>query len=118
MRVYLLDVNRPDLEYLSAVLLRTAQVDIVGTSFNPVEAMEEIGRLKPDVLFMELQFPELHGLAIAEQVKRSFPLIHVVIVTRNRHYALWAFDQQMTDYVLKPFDEERLRQVVRRLETI
>jgi len=100
------------------MLQRAAQVEIIGTSSNPIEAMEEIGYLKPDVLFMELHLPELHGIAFAEQITRSLPHLHVVIVTEDRHYALWAFDHQMTDYVLKPFNEERLRRVVRRIRAM
>lgn len=118
IKVYLLDANKGDLNRLSKILGESGdEVQVVGMSADPYEAMVAISLIQPEALFLDLHLPDLYGIIVAEQVRERFPHIQIVIVTENKNYALWAFDQQIVDYVLKPLDKERLKSALTRLRS-
>jgi two-component system LytT family response regulator len=97
------------------MLQHTGKVHVLGMSTHPQDAVDQMILLQPDVLFLDLQLPGLQGVIVAEQVKQRLPQIKIVVVTENKQYALWAFDQAVVDYVLKPLEEVRLNQSLARL---
>ncbi|WP_150266914.1 LytR/AlgR family response regulator transcription factor [Paenibacillus tepidiphilus] len=115
IKAFLLDVNQKDLYKLSSMLQQSGRVHVIGMSTHPGDAVETLLRLQPDVLFLELQLPDLQGVLVAEQVKRKLPQIQIIVVTGSKQHALWAFDQAVADYVLKPLEELRLGQSLDRL---
>lgn len=116
MRAYLLDASREDLDRLSVKLEESGKFTVVGRSVHPLEAMERIKELRPDVLFLDLPLPCLHGMIVVDRVNKEHPDIRIVIVTDTTQYALSAFDQQVADYVLKPAELERLNKTAARLK--
>lgn len=82
----------------------------VGDGCAAVDACE---RLRPDVAFLDVQMPGLSGLDVARRIADA---CHVVFVTAFDDYAIDAFEQGALDYVLKPFDTERVATTVRRLQ--
>lgn len=115
IKAFLLDVNQKDLYRLSYMLERTGKVDVIGMSPCPQEAVDKIILCQPDVLFMDLQGPGQQGMMLAEFVKKKVPRIQIVVVTDSKQHGLWAFDQAVADYVLKPLEEVRLSQSLERL---
>ena len=90
-------------EYLGDV----ADVEIVGEAANGTEAVELISSTAPDVVFLDLQMPELGGIEVARSLRGgSTPLSIFVTAFENR--ALDAFDAGAVDYLLKPIRKERL----------
>jgi two-component system LytT family response regulator len=88
-------------------------VEIVGECVNGVEAIDQIGRLKPDLLFLDVQMPEVSGF----DVLRALPVDHwplVIFVTAYNQHALEAFEVHALDYLLKPFKLVRFRQALHR----
>lgn len=112
---YLLDVNQNDLFKLSSMLQHTGKVNVIGMSAYPDNVVDQIVLLQPDVLFLDLQLPGHQGVVVAELVKKRLPDIQIVVVTETKQHALWAFDQDIVDYVLKPLEEVRLGQSLERL---
>jgi len=89
-------------------------VRVVGEASNGLLALEQIEALSPDVIFLDVQMPELDGLGVVAALDpETAPLI--VFVTAFDHYALSAFEAQAVDYLLKPFDAARLAQTVERV---
>jgi two-component system LytT family response regulator len=88
-------------------------VELVGECGNGFEAVRTIGEIKPDVVLLDVQMPKLDGFEVLELLDRS-PL--VVFATAHDEYALRAFEVHALDYLLKPFSEERLRQVLARVK--
>lgn len=81
-------------------------VSVVGESSNGLQACDDIARLKPDLVFLDVEMPELNGLQVAERVgAASMP--PTIFATAYEHYALGAFNTNAVDYLIKPFDEER-----------
>ncbi|MEK4007995.1 LytR/AlgR family response regulator transcription factor [Paenibacillus sp. FSL H3-0333] len=115
IKAYLLDVNQKDLYKLSSMLQHTGKVNVIGMSAYHENVVDRIVLLQPDVLFLDLQLPRHQGVVVAELVKKKLPDIQIVVVTETKQHALWAFDQDIVDYVLKPLEEVRLSQSLERL---
>lgn len=88
-------------------------MEIVGECGDGEEAVEAIRELRPDLVFLDIQMPELDGFDVLERLDPDeIPV--VVFVTAYDEYAIRAFDIHALDYVLKPFDDERFRQALER----
>jgi two-component system LytT family response regulator len=100
-------------ERVRALLEREADVEVVGEAEDGVEAVVAIRSLAPDLVFLDVQMPELDGFGVVEAVGPArMPL--VVFVTAYDQYALSAFEVNAVDYLLKPFDQERFGQALER----
>jgi two-component system LytT family response regulator len=96
-------------------LLRVApQIEIIGECSNGKETIRAIQELSPDALFLDIQMPEMNGFQVLESI-RPEKLPHVIFVTAYDQYALKAFEFYALDYLLKPFNEERILRAVKRL---
>jgi two-component system LytT family response regulator len=91
---------------LSVLLRLEPEIEIVGECGSGVEALAEIRRAKPDLLFLDVQMPECDGFDVLEQLVNDLPPA-IVFVTAYDQYALRAFEAGALDYLLKPFDNAR-----------
>ena len=82
------------------------EIKIVGESKNGLEAVEALNGLKPDMVFLDVQMPELNGFEVLEEFDPD-DLPVIVFVTAYDQYALKAFEVHAVDYLLKPFEDER-----------
>jgi len=82
------------------------EVEIIGECINGREAIAAIQELSPDLLFLDVQMPELGGFAVLEALKTE-RMPFVIFVTAYDQYAVRAFEVHALDYLLKPFDRER-----------
>lgn len=87
--------------------LERAGVSIVGECVNGADALAAIPKLAPDVVFLDIQMPELSGLQVAAAMDAG-ARPHVIFVTAFDEYAVQAFEVHALDYVLKPIDDQRL----------
>lgn len=87
-------------------------VDVVGQAANGVEALDEIGRLAPDIAFLDVQMPGLTGFEVARQLVEQGSGPGVIFVTAYDQRAIEAFEVNAVDYLLKPVDSKRLEQAV------
>jgi DNA-binding LytR/AlgR family response regulator len=85
-----------------------ADVEIVGEAENGKDALQKIGTLRPDLVFLDLQMPVMSGFEVARGLSGSH-LPVIVIVTAFDQHALEAFDAGAIDYLLKPVSTERLQ---------
>jgi two-component system LytT family response regulator len=98
---------------IRAGLARLPGVEIAGECGNGREAIDLILTLHPDVVLLDVQMPDCSGLEVIRRVgPERMPL--VIFVTAYDEYAVKAFEMNAVDYLLKPFDEERLEQSVNR----
>ena len=90
-----------------AVLLRLdPEIELVRECESGAEALTEIRKLKPDLVFLDVQMPECDGFDVLEQLGVELPPA-VIFVTAYDQYALRAFEAGALDYLLKPFDNAR-----------
>jgi two-component system LytT family response regulator len=98
---------------LKALLTRDADVEIVSECGSGLEALAEIRKKKPDLVFLDVQMPECDGFDVLEQLGTSMPAA-LVFVTAYDQYALRAFESGALDYLLKPFDNARFARALER----
>jgi two-component system, LytTR family, response regulator len=92
---------------LQRLLRARADVEVVGSAANADAAVEKITELAPDLIFLDIQMPGLGGFDVLRQVGGSGRPF-VIFTTAHAQYAVRAFEVHALDYLLKPFDEERL----------
>jgi two-component system, LytTR family, response regulator len=91
---------------LARLLRKDASIEVVAQCAGGRAAVEEIRQRRPDLVFLDIQMPDLDGFAVVEAIgPEQMPA--VVFVTAYDEYALRAFDVHAVDYLLKPYDEER-----------
>jgi two-component system LytT family response regulator len=103
--------------YLRTLLANSPDVEIVGEAADGRSAIAAIRDLQPELLFLDVQMPSLDGFELVERLGEA-SLPYVVFVTAYDQYALKAFEVHALDYLLKPFDGERLARSVRRAATL
>jgi two-component system LytT family response regulator len=113
INAYLVDDEWPAIERLSRMLESTERVQILGTSTDPVQALAEVPRLRPDVLFLDIRMPGLSGFELVAELPGQ-PL--VVFTTAYDQYALDAFQANSIDYLVKPVDSQELERALAKVE--
>jgi DNA-binding LytR/AlgR family response regulator len=88
-------------------------VMVVGEAGDGKEALQKIAKLRPDVVFLDLQMPVMSGFEVVRNISEP-PLPVIVIVTAFDQHAIEAFEAGAIDYLLKPVSEARLRTAVQR----
>lgn len=95
------------------ILLDDTEIEIIAECENGREAIEAIQDLKPDLVFLDVQMPKIGGFEVIETIGvEKMPT--VIFITAYDEFALRAFEVNAIDYLLKPFDEERLAKAVAR----
>lgn len=103
---------RDELKYL---LDTTGSVDVLAEGANGIEAVELIREYQPDVVFLDVQMPGLDGFAVLKKlIEHHDPLPQIIFATAFDQYAVRAFDVNAIDYLLKPFDKNRVMQALDR----
>jgi two-component system, LytTR family, response regulator len=115
IRVLVVDDESPARNRLKRKLASFADLEVVGEASHGREALEKISELRPDVLFLDIEMPELDGLGVAASLPEPAPL--VVFVTAYDEFALKAFETSALDYLVKPVTSVRLAQTVERLRS-
>jgi two-component system LytT family response regulator len=114
MRILIVDDEAPARDKLRRWLGEQADVEIIGEAADGLAAAEAIARLSPDVVLLDIQMPGLSGLEVAAQLEPdTAPLM--VFVTAHDEHAIKAFELNAADYLLKPYDKDRLRKTLERL---
>lgn len=103
----IIDDEAPSRDELKALLAAEPDVEVLGECANAIEGLAAIHRLRPDVVFLDIQMPRVSGLEMVGMIESS-ALPHIVFVTAYDEYALKAFDEHAADYLLKPIDPQRL----------
>lgn len=106
---YALEGLKQDLEDLGTVR-------VLGTYENGRDALVAVADLRPELIFLDIEMPEMNGLELFDQLLEASPQTAIVFVTAYNQYAIQAFDLNAMDYLLKPVLPERLEKTLQRLE--
>jgi len=106
IRVMIVDDEPPARRNLRALLKRDPEIELVRECGNGRDAVAAIRSLAPDLVFLDVQMPELDGFAVLDRLAGQ-PLPVIIFVTAYDQYALKAFEVSALDYLLKPFSDER-----------
>jgi two-component system LytT family response regulator len=103
----IIDDEAPSRDELKALLAEASDVEVIGECANAIEGLSAIHRLRPDVVFLDIQMPRISGLEMVGMIEPS-ALPHIVFVTAYDEHALKAFEEHAADYLLKPINPQRL----------
>ncbi len=98
---------------LRQLLQDNPEIELIGECGDGAEAVAAIQEKKPDLVFLDIQMPELDGFEVLAQLDLD-PMPVVVFVTAHDKFALKAFEVHAVDYLLKPFDRERFQTALSR----
>ena len=95
-------------ERLRQLLQGHPEIELVGECSDGVQALAALEKERPDLVFLDIQIPELDGFGVVQAI-RGGPMPVIVFVTAHDQFALRAFEVHAVDYLLKPFDRERFQ---------
>jgi|SRR5579871_473485 len=111
MRVLIVDDEPLACERIRTLLAEEPGVEIAGECHDGKSAVETIRRIAPDLVFLDVQMPEMNGF---EVLKALDPVPPIIFVTAFDEFAVKAFEVHALDYLLKPFDRERFQKALAR----
>lgn len=114
MKAVIVDDERLARKELSKLLEDFPEIEIIGECTNGKEAISFINEKKPDLVFMDIEMPELNGFDVVEQIDKT-PAI--VFVTAYNDYAIKAFEVNASDYLVKPVDPSRLKETIEKIKS-
>jgi DNA-binding LytR/AlgR family response regulator len=117
LRTLIVDDEPVAREVLRAELAAFSGVEIVGEAANGNDALRDIARLQPDLVFLDLQMPRMGGFDVIRSLPSGAPPV-IIIVTAYDQYAIRAFEAGALDYLLKPVSRERLEKALDRARTL
>jgi len=115
MDILIVDDDIPTGLYLKHIVSQVPGVTVIGVATSGSEALRMASEHKPQVVFLDVDMPEMNGLEVAHRMAEWQSEILFVFATAYPNYAMQAFELYAFDYVLKPFDEERIRKTLRKL---
>src|SRR5688572_20038548 len=116
MRVLIVDDEPLARRGVRARLLAMPDVEIAGEADSGLKAVSEIERLRPDVVLLDVQMPELDGFGVIDAIGVDRMPLTIFLTAYDAH-AVKAFDANALHYLLKPIDDERFRLAITRART-
>jgi DNA-binding NarL/FixJ family response regulator len=117
-RILIADDHRMFRQGLRELIERKTNLDVVGEAATGTEALAQVEALRPDIVLLDIQMPELNGVAVAQQLAQRYPDIKIIMLTMYRE------DQHLVDaiqagaraYLLKDADADELISVIGRVQ--
>lgn len=116
LKTLLVDDELPSRDELRYLLSFAPEIKLAGEADNAAEAIAKAAALKPDVIFLDINMRDIDGLEAAAILRKVVPHAMIVFATAYDEYALRAFEVGAIDYILKPFEPDRIIQTVERLK--
>ncbi|NCD70025.1 LytR/AlgR family response regulator transcription factor [Mucilaginibacter agri] len=109
---YIVDDETHAIEVLVDHIANIKDLSLLGYNSNPVTALHEVNEKHPDVLFLDIDMPNLNGIEFSKLIK---PDIRVIFTTASPNFALDAFEISAFDYLLKPISYSRFQRAINKL---
>ncbi len=110
-KVLIADDEMPARSKMKRLLKKFDDIELVYEAENGVDALEHIQKLKPDIAFLDIEMPGMNGIEVASHLDDA-DLPYLVFATAYNEHAIKAFELNAIDYLLKPFNEERLSEAL------
>ncbi len=111
----IVDDEKPARDELAFLLKGFPEINLVAQGRNGLEAVALIKEHSPDLVFLDVQMPGLNGLGVVKKlVDRKLKVPHIIFATAFDNYAVHAFEVNAVDYILKPFDKNRIAKAIQR----
>lgn len=111
IKALIIDDEKLARDIVKNYLSKFTGIELIGECSNGFDAIKQINELSPDLIFLDIQMPKITGFEMLEVIDNP-PVI--IFTTAFDQYALKAFEVNATDYLLKPFSEERFAEAIQR----
>jgi two-component system, LytTR family, response regulator len=108
----------PAREELKYFLTKHKEISLEKEFENPIDSLKYLQENKVDVVFLDINMPELDGMSLGKILTKLNPNIKIIFITAYRDYAAEAFEIKAFDYLLKPYSEKRITEVLNNLTRI
>jgi two-component system LytT family response regulator/two-component system response regulator LytT len=115
LKILIIDDELPARDELRYLVSQEVDTEVVGDADNVAEAVGMAATLQPDVIFLDINMREMSGLEAAAILRKVAKEAMIVFATAYDEFALKAFDIGAVDYILKPFEQERISKTIARL---
>lgn len=113
MRCIIIDDEPPAIRLLAKYVAKVPFLELLGTSTNALEALSMAENQSPDLVFLDIQMPDLTGIQLSRILKGR---MNIIFTTAYPQFALESYDINAIDYLLKPFEFERFYEAVLKLK--
>jgi len=94
----------------------SSDIEVIATFCKPFDALDQIKYLKPDIVFTDIQMPEMNGLELASNIE--YMVKHIIFTTAYDQYAIKAIKMNALDYLMKPVDKDELKVSIEKIHYI
>ncbi len=108
IRAVIIDDEYLSIEELSFLLSKINYIDIVGKANCGIDGVKLIKEIQPDLVFVDVNMPDITGIQLCREINRLNIKCKVIFTTAYDQYAIEAFNVDAIDYILKPYEEERV----------
>lgn len=115
--VILVDDESHARDKLSGLLREFEEIQVQAICKNGLEAINDINKHCPDLVFLDIEMPEIDGFRVVSNIECD-PIPYIVFVTAFNEYAVQAFEVEALDYINKPFDKTRLQKSIDRYKKV
>ena len=115
IKVVIVDDEEPAILELKFLVEKYDEVEVIACYDKPKKALKEIPLINPDVVFLDIEMPNIDGITLASKLINKCNDLFVVFATAFEDYAIRAFEINAVDYILKPIDEGRLENTIKRI---
>lgn len=115
LRTLIVDDEMPARSRMRAMLEERDDIQVLGECNDGQQALATIGKLKPDLVFLDIQMPEMNGFEVVNKLDPSTAPT-VIFVSAYSEHAVRAFEVNALDYLLKPFNTQRLNAAIERVQ--
>lgn len=117
IKVIIVDDEIPAINKMIKLLADCGMPEIAGVFTDPQEALDFVRRTRVDLVFLEIEMPDINGIELANSIIDLWQGIEVVFVTAYHQYPVEAFQLNALDYLMKPVTVGRLMQTLSRIKT-
>lgn len=114
IRAIIADDERLSREYIKQLLATQDTIEIICECNNGLETVNAVFAQQPDLLFLDIQMPDLNGFDVIREIKKEMKVPFVVFTTAYEQFALKAFEVSAADYLLKPFTADRFNEAIKK----
>jgi DNA-binding LytR/AlgR family response regulator len=113
IRTLLIDDEAPAISYLERLLGEREEIEMIGVARDGKQAIDAIDRLRPDLIFLDIEMPGVSGFEILRRIRHK-PI--VVLVTGHAEYRAMAYETDALAYLCKPVEADQIRHVIEKIE--
>ena len=105
----------PAREELKYFLNEEKEIKLIEEFESPLDTLNFLEKNKIDVVFLDINMPDMNGINLGKIISKIYPEVKIIFITAYKDYAVDAFEVKAFDYLLKPYSEERIRNLLKSL---